>query len=161
ADAGSSALFALIAVLTLPTDRPRRKRSAREARLGYGTMLRDRSFLLIVGGAVLITFVYYQELLAIPIRIREVGLSNADFGLLLTLNGALIVAFELPLSSLTMRREPRRVLALGFLLVGLGFALTGSATTMPMLLATVAIWSAGEMIAAPVSYAYVADVAPP
>ena len=160
ADAGSSALFALIAVLTLPTDRP--KEPGSRARLpGYRTMLRDRSFMLVVAAAILITFVYYQELLAIPLRIREVGLSNADFGLLLTFNGALIVLLELPLSSLTMRLDQRRVLALGFLLVGLGFAFTGWATTMPMFLISVAIWSAGEMIGAPVSYAYVADVAPP
>ena len=161
ADAGSSALFALIAVLTLPTDRPRKEPGSRALLPGYRTMLRDRSFMLVVAAAILITFVYYQELLAIPLRIREVGLSNADFGLLLTFNGALIVLLELPLSSLTMRLDQRRVLALGFLLVGLGFAFTGSATTMPMFLVSVAIWSAGEMIGAPVSYAYVADVAQP
>ena len=53
------------------------------------------------------------------------------------------------------------MLAIGFLLVGIGFALTGSATTMPALLGTWPIWSLGEMIGAPVSYAYVADLAPP
>jgi MFS family permease len=160
ADAASSALFALIAVLTIPTDR-HRKEQAGSRKGGYRRMFKDRSFVLVVLPAVLISFVYYQELLGIPLRVREVGLSAADFGLLLTFNGALVVLLELPISSLTMRRDPRWMLAIGFLLVGIGFALTGSATTMPALLGTVAIWSLGEMIGAPVSYAYVADVAPP
>jgi MFS family permease len=160
ADAASSALFALIAVLTLPTDR-RQKEQGHGRRPGYRTMLKDRSFILVVLPAVLISFVYYQQLLGLPLRVREVGLSAADFGLLLTFNGALVVLLELPISSFTMRRDPRWMLAIGFLLVGIGFALTGSASTMPALLATVAIWSTGEMIGAPVSYAYVADLAPP
>jgi MFS family permease len=161
ADAGSSALFALIAVLTLPPDRPRKEERSHAADSGYRQMFRDRAFMFVVVAAILITFVYYQELLGMPLRVREVGLSNADFGLLLTFNGLLIVLFELPISSITMRYDARIIMALGFALVGIGFSLTGAATTMPMLLGTVLIWSIGEMIGAPVSYAYVADVAPP
>src|SRR4029077_8298815 len=130
------------------------------ARVGYRKMLRDRAFMYVTIAVVLITFVYYQQLLGVPMRIREVGLSNADFGLLLMFNGLLVVLFELPISSITMRHDARRVLALGFALVGVGFALVGAASTMPMFLAAVLIWSVGEMIGAPVSYAYVADVAP-
>jgi MFS family permease len=161
ADAGSSALFALLAVLTLPADRPRGEAGTPRRLPGYRSMLGDRPFMFVVVAAILITFVYYQLALGLPLRVREVGLSPADFGLLLTFNGALIVLLELPLSSVTMRHDPRKVLALGFLLVGVGFALVGWATTMPMFLGAVAIWSLGEMLGAPVSYAYVADVAPP
>lgn len=161
ADAGSSALFALIAVVALPADRPRKEEGAPPARAGYRQMLRDRAFMYVAIAVVLITFVYYQQLVGVPLRIREVGLSNADFGLLLTFNGLLVVFFELPISSITMRHDARRVLALGFALVGIGFSVVGMASTMPMFLAAVLIWSVGEMIGAPVSYAYVADVAPP
>jgi MFS family permease len=163
ADAGSSAIFALIAVLTLPDDPPRERAARRESgKSGYRTMLHDRSFMLLVGSATLITFVYYQQIYALPLRVvNHLGFSKADFALLLTLNGALVVLLELPISSLTMHRNPRRMLALGFLLVGIGYALTGAATTWPMLAGTVVIWSFGEMIGAPVSYSYVADLAPP
>jgi MFS family permease len=75
-------------------------------------------------------------------------------------NGLLVVLFELPLSSLTMHRPPRQMIALGFLLVGIGFGLTPLAHTLPLLMATVAVWTVGEMVAAPVSYAYVAELAP-
>jgi MFS family permease len=161
ADAGSSALFALIAVLALPDDPPREKATRERTRAGYRAMLHDGSFLLLVGSAALITFVYYQQIYALPLHVvTDLGFSRSDFGLLLTLNGALVVIFELPISSLTMHRNPRRMLALGFLLVGIGYAFTGAAMTLPMLALTVVIWSAGEMIGAPISYSYVADLAP-
>ena len=47
---------------------------------GYRQMFRDRAFMFVVVAAILITFVYYQELLGMPLRVREVGLSNSDFG---------------------------------------------------------------------------------
>lgn len=160
ADAASSALFAIIAVLALPADSGHRAEEGEGPKPGYLALVSDRAFLLLLVSAAFITFVYYQELVGVPLHVRAVGLSNADFGLLLTFNGGLVVLLELPLSSITMRLPPRQMLALGFLLVGVGFGLTGAAKSMPMLLATVAIWSAGEMIGAPVSYAYVADIAP-
>jgi len=162
ADAGTSAIFALIAVLALPDDPPRERAARERASSGYRALFRDGPFMLLVGSAALITFVYYQQLYALPLRVvNHLGYSKADFGLLLTINGALVVLLELPISSLTMHRNPRRMLALGFLLVGVGYALTGAATTLPMLAGTVVIWSFGEMIGAPVSYSYVADLAPP
>jgi len=161
ADAASSALFALIAVLTLPDDPPRGHAAPQAGTSGYRSMLRDRPFLLLVCSAILITFVYYQQLYALPLRVEHLGLPPKDFGLLLTLNGALVVLLELAISSLTMRRDSRSMLALGFVLVGAGFALTGAASSLQMLAATVCIWTLGEMVGAPVSYAYVADLAPP
>jgi MFS family permease len=52
------------------------------------------------------------------------------------------------------------VIAVGYLLGGLGFALTGFAHTLPALAATVVVWTLGEMIASPVSGAYAAQLAP-
>jgi MFS family permease len=92
--------------------------------------------------------------------VEVTGLTPADFGLLLSLNGILVVLLELPISSLTMRRPPKHMLAIGFLLVGLGFGLTALADTFALLAVTVVIWTLGEMVAAPVGYAFVADIAP-
>ncbi len=91
---------------------------------------------------------------------RANGLTNADFGLLLSLNGVIVLLFELPISAITMRHAKKPTIALGFLLVGLGFGLTGFAHGFAALAAIVSVWTLGEMIAAPVSYAYVADLAP-
>jgi dipeptide/tripeptide permease len=72
----------------------------------------------------------------------------------------MIVLFELPLSAWSMRKPPRSMIAFGFVLVGIGFGLTAVAHSLPALFATVAVWTLGEMIGAPVGYAYVAGIAP-
>jgi MFS family permease len=93
--------------------------------------------------------------------VRVSHLPAADFGLMLGFNALLVAILELPLSTVTMRRPPRAVLGLGFALIGVGFGLTAFSHALLPLLGTVAVWSLGEMIAAPVAFAYVADIAPP
>lgn len=160
-DAGTSAAFGLIALLALPPGRVTRREEERE-RGGYGSILADRAFLTFLLGSLVISFVYFQgQSAALPLHVVQVSkLAPSDFGLLLALNGILVVLLELPISSITMHRSPKQMIAFGFLLVGLGFGLTATAQTLPMLLLTVAIWTLGEMVAAPVGYAYVADIAP-
>ncbi|HJP65469.1 MAG TPA: MFS transporter [Actinomycetota bacterium] len=158
-DAATSVLFVIVAVTTLP--RGRRTAQADDTALrGYRNALRDRAFTLFLVASALAAFVYFQQQSTLPLHVRASGLSNADFGLLLSLNGILVVAFELPLSALTMRLPPRAMIALGFVLVGVGFGLTAVSHSLTALMATVAIWTLGEMIGAPIGYAYVADVAP-
>jgi hypothetical protein len=83
-------------------------------------MVADRAFLLFLAATVLLAFVYFQQQATLPLHVRRSGLSNADFGLLLSLNGVLVMLFELPLSSFTMRKPAKQMMALGFLLVGRG-----------------------------------------
>jgi MFS family permease len=92
--------------------------------------------------------------------IRVAHLRPNAFGFLLAINSLLVVALEFPISAVTMRLEPKPVLAFGFLLFGLGFGLTALAHSFVALVPTVVVWTLGEMIAAPVGYAYVADIAP-
>lgn len=160
-DAVTSAAFGFLVLVALPRGRVTAREEERE-RGGFRTILTDRPFLMFLLGSLVISFVYFQgQSAALPLHVVRVShLAPSDFGLLLALNGILVVLLELPISSITMHRPPKQMIALGFLLVGLGFGLTATAHTLPMLLLTVAIWTFGEMIAAPVGYAYVADVAP-
>ena len=52
------------------------------------------------------------------------------------------------------------MIALGYFLSGLGFALTAFARTIPALAATVVVWTFGEMFTSPMAVAYVAQIAP-
>jgi MFS family permease len=52
------------------------------------------------------------------------------------------------------------VLAAGYVLIGLGFALNAFAHTVPALAGCIIIFTLGEMIAMPVSTAYVSNLAP-
>jgi MFS family permease len=64
------------------------------------------------------------------------------------------------MTTITGRHPRRPVIATGMLLTGAGFALTALATDVPLLAVTVAIWTIGEIAAAPVAQAYVAELAP-
>lgn len=161
-DAASSAAYGTIAVALLPEGRRSQDggEAGGRAATGFRSILADRAFVRFLVATLVVFFVYFQLQATLPLHVRRSGMSAADFGLLLALNGVLVMAFELPLSSLTMRWPKRPVIATGFGLVGLGFGLTAVAHGFLPLAGTVAVWSLGEMVAAPVSYAYVAEVAP-
>ena len=72
ADAASSALFAIIAVLALPADSGQRAEEGESPKPGYRALLSDRAFLLLLVSAAFITFVYYQELVGVPLHVRAV-----------------------------------------------------------------------------------------
>jgi MFS family permease len=159
-DAATATAFGAVALLTLPHGTRSRRRDE-GSRGSLAAALSDRAFVSFLAASALVVFVYFQQQATLPLHVTaQPGLSSADFGLLLAINGVLIVLFELPVSALTMRRPAREMIALSFLLIGVGFGLTGLAHSMPALGLTVAFWTLGEMVGAPVSYAYVADLAP-
>ena len=104
--------------------------------------------------------VYSQNVSTLPLHIREAGFSPSTYGLLQSLNGVVIVLFELPVISWTQRHDRFRVVALGELLIGVAFATLLFADTLPLLVGMVVLWTVGEMIESPVASAIVADRAP-
>jgi MFS family permease len=159
-DALTSVVFGILAWVALPEGR----RSTRAEDLeggGYQQVLKDRAFVLLFLASMLVAFIYTQQQTTLPLHVvGPAHLATSDFGFLLALNGVLVIALELPISSLTMHRPPKQMIALGFVLFGVGFGLTAVAHTELALLGTVAIWTLGEMISAPIAYAYLADIAP-
>jgi predicted MFS family arabinose efflux permease len=55
----------------------------------------------------------------------------------ISFNGALVVLCELPLTTFTKRYPARRMIALGYLLIGVGFASNALTRTLPLLALTV------------------------
>ena len=107
-----------------------------------------------------IALVFVQTFSTMSLEITRSGFSAATYGQVISLNGLLIVLCELPLTRITKRYAARKVMALGFMLIGLGFASNALARTIPSLVFTVLLFTLGEMIALPVAAAYVADLAP-
>jgi MFS family permease len=159
-DAATAAAFGTLALLTLPHG-TRSRRKDEGPRGSLTAALSDRALVTFMAASALVAFIYFQQQATLPLHVTaQPGLTGADLGLLLSINGALIVLLELPVSALTMRRPAREMIALAFVLIGAGFGLTGLAHSLPLLGITVAVWTLGEMVGAPVSYAYVADLAP-
>ncbi len=158
-DALTSLIFGVLVLTALPSGA--RSRPAEEQRTGaVWAILQDRIFVRFLVASLAIAFVYVQSVSTFALHVRASGLSNAVYGLLVSLNGLLIILLELPTTSITQHLRPRPVIAAGMLVVGLGFGSTAWAHTVPALVLTVGVWTFGEILGAPVGSAYVADIAP-
>lgn len=115
------------------------------------------SFLI---ASTLLSLVFFQYQSTFALHVRDVGLSHATYGVLISINSVRVVPFEVPLTMITRRLRARSVIAVGFLLVGFGFALTGGAESFIALAIAAFFWSLGEVLASPVASAYVAELAP-
>jgi MFS family permease len=158
-DAASSLLFGVVAWLLLPHGLRTSKTET-----GWSFALRsiraNPEFLRVVIASAAIALVMYQMTATFGLHVTQSGLPAATYGVLISLNGLLIVFFELPLTTITRRLQARRTIALGYLLIGSGFAFNAFARTVPMLLVSILVFTLGEMIAMPISAAYAASLAP-
>ncbi|MDP4506142.1 MDR family MFS transporter [Nonomuraea turcica] len=156
-DAVSSVVFAVLVWRAVPETRP----AARESSGGFGVVLRDRvmvAFTLVtLGNAVL----YAQTMSMLPVAMTKVvGLTPAQFGLAMALNGVLIVVVQPLVSGWLGRRDASRTFALGLAVMGAGFAMTAFVTNPLGLAATIAVWTAGEIVTAGIAGSIVAALAP-
>jgi len=165
-DAATSLAFGVIALVALPAHTATPRSGAAADSPGsrpqgiIGMLKSDHRFGVFLVASTLSGFVYFQSLTTLGLQVRALGLSNAAYGGLLALNGLLILALELPITTLTQRFPKLSVMALGLLFIGLGFGLVAFARSLPFLGLTVVLWTFGEMLNSPVAAAYVADLAP-
>ena len=159
-DAVTSALFGLVAWIALP-----RHVQSSEPQASWGEALsalrRDKRFHQVVYAAFAIALVLFQMSSTFGLHVTRLGFSAATYGALISLNGALVVLCELPITTITRRFAPRRVIALGYLLLGMGFAMIVFAKNIPALTCCLVVFTLGEMISMPIAAAYVADLSPP
>jgi MFS family permease len=158
-DAATSALFGLVAFWALPQGVGRRESQA-DWLQAFQVLRRDRKFQQLILAAFTISLAFLQMFSTFGVFVTSLGFSPAVYGGIISLNGVLVVLFDLPLSTVTRRFPARRVIALGYLLVGSGFALNAFSRSVPALVLAMAVVTLGEMVMVPVSAAYVADLAP-
>lgn len=121
----------------------------------------DRSFLLFTLLALFVFLVMAQMATTLSVfTVDGVGFSTSQYGLLLTLNGALVVLFQYPMSRATGRMAKSASLALGSLLYAFGyFSVSWVKSLYPGMLAMVVITS-GEMVFSPTTLAVVGELSP-
>lgn len=108
-----------------------------------------------------VALVFFQHMSSMPLYlVRDLGLSEIDYGLFFTINTLLIVALEVPLNSATAHWPARHTLGIGAFLFGAGFGALAFARDFWSVAATVVVWTFGEMFLFPSLAAYVTDVAP-
>lgn len=156
-DALTSAVFGIVALAALP--RGDRAEPASDGGSWIRVVLEDKGFLIFLAASAAGGLILVQAFSSFALHVST-RFGSALFGTLISLNGALIVLLELPIASWTQRQRPRRVMALGLLLLGTGFGVTLFAGPPAVLALAVVIWTFGEIAYMPVAGAYVADVAP-
>jgi len=118
-------------------------------------------FQLGTAASLLIGVVFWQMSSSYGLQATEgAGLDERAYGLLMALNGIMIVFMELPLTSYTKRYPPLRMMAVGYVIVGIGMGLNALGATLPLLVISMVIFTIGEMIALPVNSSYMAALAP-
>jgi MFS family permease len=75
-------------------------------------------------------------------------------------NGLMIVAFELPVTRITGGLNPRRVMAIGYCLIGAGFASNVLSDGLGVLVLGTTLFTLGEMLVMPMANVWIARIAP-
>ncbi|MCM2394239.1 MDR family MFS transporter [Streptomyces albipurpureus] len=131
-----------------------------EERVSLGTVLRDRRFMGTVGLSFLIALIFMQGFVGLPLAMGAAGFSAADFGLVMALNGVLIVSLQIPLTRFIEHRDSRRLLIFSALMAGYGFGLTAFAGSIAVYALTVCVWTLAEMVNAPTQMGLVVRLSP-
>lgn len=122
---------------------------------------RDPRLLYFLAAMFPVGLVFFQHISSMPLfMVRDLGLSEASYGLLFTLNTLLIVFLEVGINTATAHWPHRRSLALGSALCGIGFGGLAWATDIWQVAATVVVWTFGEMLIFPGMADYLTDIAP-
>jgi MFS family permease len=158
-DALTSLLFGVIALLFLPKGIRSERKEATWAE-AVAVLRKDRLFQRLLFSSLLIGFVFFQMVSTFGLHVTQLGFSSWTYGMIISLNGLIVVLFELPLTLVSQRFGFERSMTLGYVLTGIGFGGNAFATTMPGLIGCLLIWSLGEMLTMPIAVAQIADLAP-
>ena len=157
--------YAVIALVALPSRQATAATASADAAPepagSYRTVLGDRRYVLYLFAMFFNAIVYVQYLSTLPLDVKAAGLTILWYTIAVSLNGLIVIAFELPLTKVSQRLPFKLTIGLAFALVGVGNAFYG----LPLIPATVVagtlIWTIGEIIGAPSAFAYPAIAGPP
>ncbi len=158
-DAASTLVTAFIIWRNVPETRPERVEHERDE----GSLLTpffDLAFLPFLFVHLLVVVVFFQFQVALPADMQSKGLDSGDVGFAMALNGVLIVTLQPWTLRRTQGWRRSRTLAVAALCAGFGFGLNAFAGALPMFMASVAVWTMGEVLMAPANASIVADLSP-
>lgn len=160
-EAAIALLYAAFARATLPARATRTPEpSAAGPKGGYLAVVRDRRYLLYLVAAFCHSAVYMQYLSTLPLYMKDAGLALFWYTFAVSLNGFIVIAFELLITKLSQEWPLKLTVGLGFALVGAGVAFYGLPIGPAAVVVGTLIWSLGEIIGGPAVFAYPAKAGP-
>lgn len=162
-DAATCVGFAVVILVGIPRDPPRPARDPHAAGPvpGFGTALRDRTFMILMVAWCAQAVAYFQSFLVLPLAVTDAGLSTSAYGLVAAMNGIVIVLLQPVAVRFTAHRDPSRTIAVSLAITALGFWLQSFATTLPAFIACTVVWTLGEIGVSGHAPAIVSDLADP
>ncbi|MFG2210342.1 MDR family MFS transporter [Streptomyces sp. NPDC048638] len=168
---GESALVltcALVVFLKLPESRPQAAPpsagdaapDSAPAPVSMLTVLRDGRFMTVVGLNLLLALLFQQAYVSMPVSMGQDGFSSTDFGVVIAVNGVLVVLLQIPVTRFIEHRSPAMLLIGSSLLAGYGFGLTALAGSVAMYAVAVTVWTLGEIINSPTQMGLVVRLSP-
>ncbi len=165
-DAAISLLTVILIAIFLPETKPAAhpdapKESMGRTFAGYGQVFRNAAFMLFLGAVLLQVFTYMNMNTVLGVYLRnEHGTPESGYGLLLSINAAMVVLMQFPITRRITKYPPMLMMAAGTFLYVIGFSMYGFVSTYLMFVAAMVIITVGEMVVTPVSQALVASFAP-
>ncbi len=165
-DAIASLTTAVILFFTLKeTHKPKEEAGEQESMAqtfkGYFQVLRDSAFLGFMIATMLSVLVYMQMNTTMSVYLRDVhNIPERGFGYILSLNAAMVVLFQFPITRWISKYRPMMVMVVGTLFYAVGFGMYGFVSAFLMFMVGMVIITIGEMLVSPVSQAIVSRLAP-
>jgi MFS family permease len=156
-DAATSLAFAGIILRHVPETMPTEVSTTPGS---IADVLRDRLMVALVICVIAESTAYMQAFYTLPLAIVHDGLGTSGYGVIIALNGILIVALQPLLLGALGRRGRAPLLLVAGVVIGVGLGLTAFADTMAQHLGAVTVWTLGEIVGAGVLGALVASIAP-
>lgn len=164
-----TATYGVLALVALPRGRVQSHAEARWSE-ALACLRRDRTFFALFAAQFAIAFVFAQfaSTYALEVNGRAIHLSVGGFefapaqiyGLLMGWNGVMIILLELLITRVTRTLLVRRVMAAGYVLIGLGFSLNVVHGGVGPLAAGMTLFTLGEMLVMPMVSVWIAHLAP-
>lgn len=161
---GSSCVVAiLIFALLVKEKKKTAQHDAHNSILEVASVFKDKIFWIFLFVSFVTAMIFFQLFTALPLYHSEkFGLSEFQTGLLMTLNGLLIFALEMPIVSYFERKQTPKlsVIFWGALMMGVSFYTLLIDVWAGMLIVSMILISVGEIFAFPFSNAFAMSRAP-
>ncbi|WP_049580718.1 MDR family MFS transporter, partial [Streptomyces sp. SBT349] len=121
-------------------------------------VLRDRVFMIFVAAMFVYSVVYVQSTVSLPVAMVDEGFTTREYGMLLTLNGLLLCAFQIPSARFMARWNRETVLVAALCVTAVGVGVQAIATSWAVYAVAVTVWTLGEMGGHPAAQSIAADM---
>jgi MFS family permease len=158
ADAATMLAYGVLVAIAVPETRPPRAPQRADAGRSW---VRDRELVVLVAISVVFMLLPMQAGATLSAHMSAQGFTPAAYGIVMAVNGLLIILLQPSLIGWIQRFDAQRVLVASALLYGAGIAMHGIASHVALHAAAVIVWTLGEIIDAPTRSSIVAGLAPP